>query len=214
MKKPGLIMFDYDGVIVDSFEIHAKCFILACRDNGYLGISTREELLNLYEGNVYNGLLERGLTVNLIDKILADYGIMQKEYLHQIHLFAGMKECIEKLGIINKIYIITSNISEAAVQVLNSKGIKSYQEVLGADKEKSKVKKIKNLTRTYANVDAYFIGDTKGDIYEGKEAGVKTIGTAWGWHGKDRLAEAAPDYIVHSPEGLVSLFHKLACKSQ
>lgn len=213
MKKPSLIMFDYDGVIVDSFEIHAKCFIRACRENGYLGINTKEELLNLYEGNVYKGLLERGLSANLIDKILEDYEKMQREYLHQIQLFPGMKECLAELEAVHKIYIITSNISQAVVQVLNSKGIKYFQEVLGADKEKSKVKKIKNLSGIYANMEPYFIGDTKGDIYEGKEAGVKTIGAAWGWHGRDRLAEADPDYIVQFPEDLVILFRKLTDKS-
>ena len=209
MEKHGLLMFDYDGVIVDSFEIHAKNFIRACHDNGFNEINTHEDLLDLYEGNIYNALLEKGLKISTIDLILDDYAVKQKMYLQEVRLFHGMKECIENLAKKHEIYVITSNVSDAVVEVLEKLGVRSFQDVIGADKEKSKVKKIENLIGKYPHLEPFYIGDTKGDIFEGKEAGVKTIGVAWGWHGKERLQEALPDYIVNSPQELINLCAKL-----
>jgi len=53
--------------------------------------------------------------------------------------------------------------------------------------------------------DIYYIGDTTGDIKEGKEAGVKTVGVTWGWHSKALLAASRPDYLFDTPEDLLQL---------
>ena len=53
--------------------------------------------------------------------------------------------------------------------------------------------------------DIYYIGDTAGDIREGREAGVKTVGVTWGWHTKDKMLAAAPDYLFDKPEDLLKL---------
>ena len=50
------------------------------------------------------------------------------------------------------------------------------------------------------------MGDTVGDILEAREAGVCTVGAAWGWHGAERLLRAAPDHLAHSPSDLLDLF--------
>ncbi len=199
-------MFDYDGVIVNSFEIHARNFIAACQDNGFNLVNSHDDLLDLYESNIYEALSKKGLKIKVIDQILKDYAIKQKTELQEVQVFEGMKEAIENLAQKNKIYIITSNVSEAVVEVLEGHGVRGFQEVIGAEKEKSKVKKIKNLTFKYPHLMPFYVGDTKGDVFEGKEAGVKTIGVSWGWHGKSRLMEAIPDYIVESPEELVNIF--------
>ncbi|KUO51737.1 MAG: haloacid dehalogenase [Desulfitibacter sp. BRH_c19] len=205
MVKSGLIMFDYDGVIVDSFEVHARNFIVACQENEFNEVNNYKDLLDLYEGNIYSGLSAKGLTKSTIDQILKDYAIKQKTSLQGVRLFQGMKECIEILAKSNEIYIITSNVSDAVVDVLERLKVRGFQDVIGAEKEKSKVKKIKTLKSKYSNLASFYVGDTKGDIFEGKEAGVKTIGVSWGWHGKARLMEAVPDYIVEYPEELVNL---------
>lgn len=49
---------------------------------------------------------------------------------------------------------------------------------------------------------SFFITDTSGDVREGKEAGIKTIATTWGYHTKEELVEAKPDYIVDDVQQL------------
>ena len=49
----NLIMFDYDGVIVDSLAVFSSVFIAACQKNGYHGIDSRKRLIGLFDGNLF-----------------------------------------------------------------------------------------------------------------------------------------------------------------
>ena len=86
------------------------------------------------------------------------------------------------------------------------KNIDYFEEVVGADKETSKVKKIEAIKSKFKGNKYFYIGDTKGDIIEGRKASVKTIAVTWGWHSEDKLKKENPDFIVHSPIELVKLF--------
>jgi phosphoglycolate phosphatase len=71
----------------------------------------------------------------------------------------------------------------------------------------SKKEKILYAAKKYnvALQDIYYIGDTTGDIKEGKQAGVKTVGVTWGWHSKEKMAAAKPDYLFDSSQELLQL---------
>jgi phosphoglycolate phosphatase-like HAD superfamily hydrolase len=43
------------------------------------------------------------------------------------------------------------------------------------------------------------------DKIEGKKAGAVTVAVTWGWHSKEKLADASPDHMVHTPAELVTL---------
>jgi phosphoglycolate phosphatase len=49
----------------------------------------------------------------------------------------------------------------------------------------------------------FYIGDTTGDIVEAWAAGVRTVTVTWGWHSRERLVAARPDFLVDTPEGLL-----------
>ncbi|MFO7807208.1 MAG: HAD hydrolase-like protein, partial [Candidatus Moraniibacteriota bacterium] len=84
--------------------------------------------------------------------------------------------------------------------------ITTIEEVIGADKEKSKVKKIEKVKKENPGSAIYYVGDTVGDIYEGRKAGATTIGVTWGFHDKEKMESAEPDYLVDSLEKLKSFF--------
>ena len=84
---------------------------------------------------------------------------------------------------------------------------------MGADKETSKVKKINSIKSKFRDAGCFYIGDTLGDVMEGREAGVKTISVTWGWHDEDRLKKGKPDYIIRNPEELIKLFLKWVIKT-
>ena len=79
--------------------------------------------------------------------------------------------------------------------------------MLGSDDDFSKVRKIQFARRQHGlQLDPWYIGDTVGDIVEGKTAGARTVGVAWGWHPVAKLQAACPDHIAYTPEHLTSLF--------
>ena len=90
-------------------------------------------------------------------------------------------------------------------QLLEKEGIACFDEVVGADMERSKVKKIQKTMSRYQDLPAFYVGDTKGDMIEGKKAGAVTVAVTWGWHTAEKLTEASPDYMVHTPAELEKL---------
>jgi len=204
----NILIFDYDGVIVDSLEIFMEKVITACKKHGSNQVNTKEDFLNLFDDNLYVNLIERGISKETIPKLIEDFLIGLKEQ-RKIKLFNGIEEMLQKLSKGNKIIIITSNLTNVVEDSLKLKNIDCFEEVIGADKETSKVKKIETIKSKYKCNEYFYIGDTKGDIIEGKKADIKTIAITWGWHNEDKLKEESPDYIISTPDELVNLFESL-----
>jgi len=202
----NLVMFDYDGVLVDSLAVFTSVFIASCRQNGYHGIDSQERLLRLFDGNLFEGMAGLGLDHQAIGRILNTFQADIGGHLDKVKLFDGMAEAITGISRRNTIVIITSNVSHIVRQVFWEKGIDSFDAVMGAEKEKSKTRKIKQAMTRYRKRPAYYIGDTLGDIIEGRKAGALTVAVTWGWHDKEKLKNAQPDFLVSSAEELTELF--------
>jgi len=201
----SLVMFDYDGVIANSLDAHVKSFLAAFHENGFTKLNTSQDIINLYDNNVYQSMSDLGLSEEKIDLILASYKIRQDRLLDQIHFFDNIAETLYKISLNHKIYIITSNVAEAVKTALGKKGVRGVENVMGSETEKSKIKKIHMAMALHPDLPAYYVGDTKGDIYEGKRAGTITVGVAWGWHGPEKLMESSPDYVIYRPQELAEL---------
>lgn len=198
-------MFDSDGVIVDSLEYFIGDFTAACHENGFTALADARDVLALFDNNVYAAMQERGIDTGTIDKILKAYAEKAAEHINKLKIFTGMDEVLLKIAQDNLVYIITSNVSAITTEILKKNGITCFAGVIGADIEKSKIKKIQRLIRQYPDEPAYYVGDTVGDMHEGREAGARTIGAAWGWHGAAKLKASGPDFLVNAPGELVEL---------
>lgn len=199
-------MFDYDGVIVDSLDVFATSFLAASHACGYTGIRTHEQVIRLFDGNFFEALLQLGLTNDKIDEILGDaYERKVRKYRHKVKPFQGMHGSLKALAGRNVLTVITSNDSKLVWHFLEKEAITCFDDVVGADQERSKVKKIQKTMARYQDLPAFYVGDTKGDMIEGKQAGAVTVAVTWGWHGEEKLAEGSPDYMVHTPAELSDL---------
>ena len=203
MKK--LLIFDYDGVIVDSLVIFRKNLIEACARRASVDISEKD-FLELFDGNMYEGMARLGVLEDKIPQILEDLKEGLSKEQGNLKLFDGIDEVARRLSKQNYSAIITSNVSSVVENYLTSRGMNCFTEVLGADKGTSKVQKIGILKSRYPGFMCYYVGDTLGDMIEGKAAGVITIAVTWGWHNEERLLKGKPDYIVNKPLELVNLF--------
>jgi len=208
MKSNNLIMFDYDGVIVDSLQVFTKNYIAACQENGLQEIKSEQDVLSLFENNVYKTLTQQGVTAATINGILVSYERRQSDYLDKLKLFDGMADALQRISLENKVFIITSNLSEATESVLLRQGVTCIEEIMGAEKEKSKINKISKVMSRYKEWPAFYVGDTKGDMIEGKAVGATTIGVGWGWHSIEKLREGGADFIAQSPQELVSIISR------
>ncbi|HPO14416.1 MAG TPA: HAD hydrolase-like protein [Candidatus Hydrogenedentes bacterium] len=201
-----VIMFDFDGVIADSYEAFFGTFTSVCTDMSFDKLNSREAFLKLFEGNMIQQLVKAGFPVWRLKKLVKQFQPRITEANKRVRPFAGMPEIISRLAAVHPVYVITSNVSETVAAFLDTFGAMGVKDVLGADKETSKVKKIKKVRKGHPGQQSFYIGDTKGDIVEGKTAGATTVAAAWGWHPVETLQEAKPDHLLHSPQELLTLF--------
>jgi phosphoglycolate phosphatase len=161
--------------------------------------------MELFDGNLFEGMKNLGMNRQEIDHTLKTFETIISKHLDSVNFFSGMAEALKAISLGNRIFIITSNVSHIVSQVLKKNGVDFVEDVLGAEKEKSKTKKISDTMTRYANHPAYYVGDTSGDMIEGRSAGAVTVAVTWGWHDAGKLREASPDFIVSSPAELTAL---------
>jgi len=203
-----IIIFDYDGVIVDSLEVYEKAVISAFNKNGFNQINSRESFLALFDGNFFESAVKIGIPAEKMPAIIKELEPNLLSLQKGLKLFDGIRKVLAVLAKKYNIFIATSNLTNVVKTYLESQNITGFKEIIGADKGKSKVKKIENIKAKYPDSEIFYVGDTKGDMIEGKLAGAKTVAAAWGWHDIGRLKEGKPDYIAKKPSDLLLVVEK------
>jgi phosphoglycolate phosphatase len=201
-----LFLFDFDGVLVESLDIYEKAVSSSLATMHKPLTRGREEFLELFEGNFYESLVQRGVDLKEFMEVSGSL-LAQVDYT-KMQPVTAMIPIVEKLQKNNTLLVISSNHSRTISVALEKFNLDGYfQEVLGSDFLFSKKDKIYYAAKKYqiAPDDIYYIGDTTGDIQEGRAAGVKTVGVTWGWHSQGKMAAARPDYLFNEPQELLQL---------
>lgn len=188
-----LILFDFDGVIADTFEF---CYAIRAKYN--IGL-TRKQYLNRFNGNIYKA--ERKSSVHTKPSN-AEFFRLYKPELNKQKPISGMSKVIAEAAKKYKLYIISSTDAVIIEQFLRKHGLLGYfKKVLGYRESLSKVVKINRVLKAVGAKpsEAVFVTDTLGDILEAKERGVKSIAVTWGYHNKAVLRSGQPKYIVRTP---------------
>jgi phosphoglycolate phosphatase len=197
-----LVMFDFDGVIADSFDDQCRACSAILRAHGLPHLATREQFLAFTDANWFDAVAAAGVpaqTVTAIEDAIAATPTPA--------LFAGMAQVLDELAREDALVVITSSRTSFVERVLADHGVDAPLEVLGADRERSKTRRIRTVRARHGHgLPAWYVGDTVGDIIEARAAGVGTVGAAWGWHGEERLRAARPDRVALAPRDLLRIF--------
>lgn len=206
MKEKDLYLFDFDGVLSDSLDLYSEAVARCLERIGTPIVKSREDYLALFEGNFYESMAARGVD-------LAAFTRAAKEIMPGIDYdamlpFDGLIPVLESLKGDHRLVIVSSNGSKTIRPMLVRFGFDSYfEEILGSDFLTSKQEKIAHALMKYSIPPerTYYIGDTTGDVVEARAAGVRTVAVTWGWHSRERLVAARPDFLVDTPEGLLRI---------
>ena len=195
-----LLLFDFDGVLIDSLPRYEQIVKTCLEEIGHPIVQTRDDFLDLFEDNFYEGLMKRGVDLQLFRSNL------QNVNHEELKIHEALLPILEKLSKNHIMVIISSNETDTIRQTLEHLGIDHYfQDILGADKGYSKGEKIQIAMYLFAIAQdhIYYIGDTAGDVREARNAGVHPVAVTWGWHDKERIIAAHPDFIADTPEDLL-----------
>src|SRR3989338_6522963 len=168
MKQPIVAVFDFDGTIVDSLDIGYKIVKKICDQEKIDLFRNKEEFIALYDKNFYITALSKGLSPRKLLTLYNQYKVHADEFLNGLQLFPGMKGVLAQL---DRGYIVTSNHTEV-VERYAKKHKLHYITVIGADKQRSKMKKLRAIQDQNKGYKVYYVGDTVGDVKEAKRAGV------------------------------------------
>lgn len=203
----ALVFFDYDGVMVDSLETETKYYIEACQEVGVDAVKDAADMAKLSEGNFYDELLRRGVSEEEQAKVMAIYAQIKTDGRYQTEAFPEIFSVLKKVSETFPTYIITSNVSATVEKRLAEFDVTAVKDVLGADKETSKKKKLRSVMEQYPGERTMFIGDTKGDMVESAAVGIDIrLGVTWGWQSPEVVLSGDPDYWFTEKEHFVAWF--------
>lgn len=198
-KKYKAVIFDFDGVLMNT---HLLCYEIHLELNPDLQYDSFQDMSN---GNFIHTVKadhEKG-----VFKRNPDFYSKYKNQVCNYEVPAELKNIISESK--SLFFIVSSGNEEILKGEIEKAGLSSkFLEILGEDTHADKDHKILSILDKYSlnNKDVVFVTDTLGDVLEGKKAGVNVVGVTWGLHGKDKLQEGYPDYIIDSIEELKNFF--------
>jgi phosphoglycolate phosphatase len=198
-------MFDHDGVLVDSLAVFTTAFTTACRGHGHPEVATQDQVVALFDDNVYASMAALGIERRVIRAIIDDTAAALLGAM-DLHPFAGVPELLAGLAARFDVVVITSNAGGVVRDFLARERLDNLvSDVLGVEVDANKVRKIATVMARYPGQARYFyVGDTRGDMLEGAQAGATPLGAGWGWHGAAPLAEAGAAYVAATPAALLA----------
>jgi phosphoglycolate phosphatase len=202
-----LIMFDYDGTIVDSFEHFYRACAECFNRFGFPQYAQRERIVAFHDSNWFAALAAAGVPAAVSDAIEETYAREVSVDGAEPEPFAGMCEVLRELGSQHTLVIITAARGRVVERFLSEHSLDCVALVLGSDAETSKVRRIASArAQCGEGLEPWYVGDTVGDILEGRQSGVATVAVTWGWQRRETLPAASPDHLVQSPQELLELF--------
>ncbi len=183
-----VLIFDFDGVIEDNYELH---FELSQKQITGL---TREEHKKLFDGNLHverEKLQERNTGFDL-----------------RTHFNAKKLEAVIDPEIKTALTQLSKQYLLGIVSSAQEYGIHGYLEknqvehcftfVYGVESGKLKSEKFEKVLSAYSVTpeECLFVTDTLGDILEANEAGIRTIAIDSGFHERERLEKGKPLHVI------------------
>ena len=196
------ILFDLDGVIVDSFESMKKAYIRVIN-----------ELSNIVIDESKLNIILKQSPFNIFKKFKVDTKIGNRLFKKYFSEYLNSPKFIPKIGNIIKqlkdkgfkIGIVTSQPSSRYKKIMKKANFSKYIDIAITwnDIPRGKCKPspdgitiaLKKLNATPA--EAFYIGDTTIDIQAAKNANVKSVAVLWGIDSYNQLSSENPDYIFN-----------------
>ena len=219
-KKGKLLLFDYDGTLVDSAKMIIDGTIEAFNRCGLetpkpkeikAGIGqTLDIAIKSYLPHEHKGLLDE-----IIRNYRQWYVEKDLEGIRFEPLFKNIKPLLEILYKDGWSLGIATNKSLRGLSrgLLHHEIESFFSIIMTTDNFPPKPDKTMALHALKAlkikNSEAFMIGDTIHDVAMGKNAKINTIGVTWGYNTKEELHQANADQIIHDPSELVKILREV-----
>lgn len=202
------ILFDFDGVLVDSIEIFSEAVNVAGRNLRQPVSFVPDDLRAIRRMSIPEIVQKANVDPSLSKEFVVEIDRELFRRHSEIHMFPEMNDIVRELRHLGKIGIVSATSVAVIEGVMKNHQLReSIETVVGGDMPGTKAEKIKAIVARNGSTESQtcMIGDTVSDIEQSRNAGVISIAVSWGWHSIDWIRTAGPDYEAHQPKDLVSL---------
>ena len=200
-----VIIFDFDGTIVDSRKTLIDIVNNLADEFGYDKV-TEEEAVRLSNLSSRDIILQSTIPFYKIPFL---FRRVQKEFHNHIvklQPFVGIKEMVKNLQAEDYyLGIVTSNMQSNVVDFLQQNKLNSYFDfIYSANNLFGKDKIIKKLIKQYELPleQTFYVGDETRDIKAAKESNIQIVAVTWGFNSAEVLAQHNPDFLIDKPAQL------------
>lgn len=213
-RKTSLIIYDFDGTLVDTLFDIADAVNLSLEALGLRTLS--RETIRKYVGKGVERLMAQSIDGTGYDDLQSAVELFRKHYsenlMNHTRFYPSGREILDHFR--DKKQAICSNKPEGFVrQILESlKCLDTFDAILGGDSLKSRKPDPEGLLHLLERFQcspeqAVLVGDSPVDIETGKRAGIYTCVVSFGFGDPKEIASAKPDCTIDHLSQLKDLFH-------
>jgi phosphoglycolate phosphatase len=199
-----LLVFDWDGTIIDSARTIAQCIRLAARDLG-LEVPSMEQAQHVIGLGLHDAL--RAAVPALAAERIAEFVARYREHFRaredEMALFGGMRELVQSLSARRVLGIATGKSRRGLDRALEASGLRPYFSASRCADETEPKPAPAMLRELMRELDvradnALMIGDTSHDLEMARAAGVDALAVTYGAHPEQGLRACQPRACVAS----------------
>ena len=207
------VIFDVDGTLIDTVDLHADAWVQALKHFGYeIAFQDMRSQIGKGGDQILHGLLPPDVIEQRADEI-KDFraDLFKRDYLHKARAFPGVRALFERIRASGQRAVLASSGTEEEVE--------QYKEIAGIadlihsatssdDAERSKPfpdifqAALAKLSPLEPN-EAVVIGDTPYDAEAARKAGIKSIGVLTGGFAEQALKDAGCIAVYDGPEDIL-----------
>ncbi len=212
--KVNTVLFDLDGTLIDTNGI-----IMASFKNAFEKyvpeLEYDEELFKTFIGPSLEQTFSQYVDVETVQLMVDEYrSYYKKNEFDYFEIYPNVIETLKELKT-RGIYtgIVTTKFKEAAMPSFNHYGLGQFFDCFVAldhvEKPKPDREPVDKALMQIPHTGAIMVGDNKGDIFAGKNAGIYSCGVSWSFKGKEYLERANPDFMLEDMTDLLDILEKL-----
>lgn len=212
------IIFDFDGVIIDSSNVQKKAFLESYEI--VVGGGEAPSITDFFErsGSSLKSIFEQ---MGLPQSMISVYQKISSDNVHMVHVYSGILKVLETLT--DKGYqcaLCTGKERERTNEILKHLGLEKYFDIIvcsdDVEYDKPSAESLHKIIDYLGGEqsDYIMVGDSANDILAAKKVPVKSIAVTWGVFLKDVLARCGPSAIVESPSDLIIAIERIFKKSK
>jgi HAD superfamily hydrolase (TIGR01509 family) len=212
------VIFDVDGTLIDTVDLHADAWVQALKHFGYeIAFQDMRSQIGKGGDQILHGLLPPDVIEQRADEI-KDFraDLFKRDYLHKARAFSGVRELFERIRASGQRAVLAS--SGTAEEVEQYKEIAGIADLIDSATTSDDAERSKPFPDIFQAAlaklaplgpdEAVVIGDTPYDAEAARKAGIKSIGVLTGGFAEQALKDAGCIAVYGGPEDLLKNYDR------